>query len=107
MNGLSQEPPLLNGISPTQQNNSMHRQSQGTSLNGGSFEIIDHSHSTSTGNRTPQDLSFLNPVGLGQISITDVTLEQALEKVHELVKENKDLRGKFNCLMISIFSYGL
>ncbi|XP_033746727.1 NF-kappa-B essential modulator-like isoform X2 [Pecten maximus] len=60
------------------------------SLNGGtSFDVITP---PSSGQRTPADLSYVNPMGMGQISMTDVTLEQAVDRVQELMKENKDLR---------------
>ncbi|XP_060079017.1 NF-kappa-B essential modulator-like [Ylistrum balloti] len=80
-NGL----PMVNGESPRIE----LRHSPG-SLNGGtSFDVITP---PSSGQRTPADLSYVNPMGMGQISMTDVTLEQALERVQELMKENKDLR---------------
>ncbi|XP_069141575.1 optineurin-like isoform X2 [Argopecten irradians] len=65
------------------------RRSPGSSNGGVSFDVITPPHS---GQRTPADLSYVNPMGMGQISMTDVTLEQALERVQELMKENKDLR---------------
>ncbi|XP_021357753.1 optineurin-like isoform X2 [Mizuhopecten yessoensis] len=79
-NGL----PLVNGESQKVE----LRQSPG-SINGTSFDVITPPGS---GQRTPADLSYVNPMGMGQISMTDVTLEQALDRVHELMKENKDLR---------------
>lgn len=60
-------------------------------FNGGtSFEVI--TPPGSSGQRTPADLSYVNPMGMGQISMTDVTLEQAVERVQELMRENKELR---------------
>nr|UXE43291.1 NF-kappa-B essential modulator [Azumapecten farreri] len=79
-NGL----PLVNGESQRVE----LRQSPG-SVNGTSFDVITPPGS---GQRTPADLSYVNPMGMGQISMTDVTLEQALDRVQELMKENKDLR---------------
>lgn len=57
--------------------------------NGSSFEMIP----PSSGSRTPADSSFLNfPLG-APLSFSDITAEQALERVQELMKENQNLRG--------------
>lgn len=54
--------------------------------NGSSFEMIP------PGTRTPADMSFMNfPVG-APMSISEITAEQALEKVQILMKENHSLR---------------
>ncbi|XP_071082186.1 NF-kappa-B essential modulator-like [Haliotis cracherodii] len=57
------------------------------------FEILSHPHS-STGSQPPASLSQINPLGMSQTpsSLTDVTLEQALARVHDLSRENSDLR---------------
>lgn len=56
--------------------------------NGSSFEMIP----PSSGSRTPADMSFLNfPLG-APMSFSDISAEQALERVQELMKENQNLR---------------
>ena len=56
--------------------------------NGSSFEMIP----PSSGSRTSADSSFLNfPLG-APLSFSDITAEQALERVQELMKENQNLR---------------
>ncbi|XP_046569129.1 NF-kappa-B essential modulator-like [Haliotis rubra] len=79
-----------NGVQET----GMRRSSTGLS-NGLSpdFEILSHPPS-STGSQPPVSLSQINPLGMSQTpsSLTDVTLEQALMRVHDLSRENSDLR---------------
>ncbi|XP_067683522.1 optineurin-like [Haliotis asinina] len=80
-----------NGV---QETGGMSRSSTGLS-NGHSpdFEILSHPHS-STGSQPPVSLSQINPLAMSQTpsSLTDVTLEQALMRVHDLSRENSDLR---------------
>lgn len=48
--------------------------------------------------RSTQDGSLTQ--GIGQMSITDVNLEQALERIQELHRENNDLRGYCEIIFI-------
>ena len=53
-----------------------------------SYDMISPMPSSTRGT---QDGSLTQ--GIGQMSITDVNLEQALERIQELHRENNDLRG--------------
>ena len=44
--------------------------------------------------RSPMENSLFSQLGNSSVSMTDVTIEQALEKVQELAAENTNLRGK-------------
>ena len=44
--------------------------------------------------RSTLETNMFSQLGNGSVSMTDVTLEQALEKVQELAGENMNLRGK-------------
>ena len=37
---------------------------------------------------------------VGGLSMTDVTLEQALARMQELVRENAELKGRFVCVCV-------
>lgn len=73
---------LSNGRSP------VNSSSNSRISNGSSYEMIP----PGSGNRTPADLSFMNfPVG-APLSFSEISAEQALERVQELMKENQSLR---------------
>ena len=55
-------------------------------MNGDSYDFISPTSSTRRN---------FNMSGVGQMSLTDVSLEQALERVQELKNENNELRGVF------------
>lgn len=85
---MSFQPPniyanLSNGRSP------VNSSSSSRISNGSSYEMIP----PGSGSRTPADISFMNfPVG-APLSFSEISAEQALERVQELMKENQSLRG--------------
>ncbi|KAJ8301530.1 hypothetical protein KUTeg_020517 [Tegillarca granosa] len=81
----------VTSVSPVSRPSSGRPSPSSSIYNGGSFEVITGSSSTSP--RAPLDFSYLNPFNNGQPgSMTDVTLEEALERVQDLMKENHELR---------------
>ena len=58
---------------------------------GSSYSILTNPSAV----RSTMENSLFSQLGNGSVSMTDVTLEQALEKVQELAAENTNLRGEF------------
>ena len=56
--------------------------------------------------RSPMENSLFSQLGNGSVSMTDVTIEQALEKVQELAAENTNLRGKNSKLRFGVCDSG-
>ena len=58
---------------------------------GSSYSILTNPSAVT---RSTMENSMFSQLGNGSVSMTDVTLEQALDKVQELAAENTNLRGK-------------
>lgn len=69
---------------------SLGAQSSSSPSSASSYSILTNPSAV----RSTAGTSLFSQLGNGSISMTDVTLEQALEKVQELASENTNLRGK-------------
>ena len=95
----------MNGVYPPQiipvsggGRGSLSGQSNSSPSSGSSYSILTNPSAA----RSTLENSLVSQLGNGSISMTDVTLEQALDKVQELAAENTNLRGIF---AINIDSY--